>query len=100
MTSFFSPIPSMLRTPAPRVHELTRTDLYSSRGSSSLSLKLAPRTSLELTIIGTGGASGSAPLAGSHSTNVRPGRGIARVAVEPALHHQCLVAIITARTLW
>jgi len=72
-TSFFSPIPSIVRTPAPRVRELTaRTELSSCRGMSSVSFKPAPRSLLELTIMGTGGKSGSASLAGSHSTKVRP----------------------------
>uniref|UniRef100_A0A7S2IA45 Uncharacterized protein n=1 Tax=Haptolina brevifila TaxID=156173 RepID=A0A7S2IA45_9EUKA len=73
MTNLFSPIPSNVLTPAPPCKRgLTRTELSSCGGISSFSLKPAARTSLELTIMATGGSFGLASLAGSHSTKVRP----------------------------
>jgi len=67
-TNLLGPIPSRLRSPAPRVR--TRAAASRAGGSTSLSLKPAARNSLELISIATGGRDVS--TSGVHSWNVSP----------------------------
>jgi hypothetical protein len=69
-TNLLGSIPSRLHSPAPRVHKSPRVSDSSVGGSTSLSLKPAPRNSLELISIVTGDRDVS--TSGVHSWNVSP----------------------------